>query len=104
MGTDEPIELPDTNRLSELWMFNPSVGGPIVRDKLWFFGSYSQLRADQFVALTYEALDDQGVYEEDLSRQAIDDQDAKDANVRITWQGHPTEQAAVLLQRPAEQP
>ena len=28
------------NRLNELWDVNASLGGPIMRDKLWFFGSY----------------------------------------------------------------
>ncbi|PYQ83729.1 MAG: hypothetical protein DMG03_12560 [Acidobacteria bacterium] len=28
------------NRVKKLWDFNPVVGGPIVQDKLWFFGGF----------------------------------------------------------------
>src|SRR5258705_4799484 len=29
-----------TGSIQQLWDVNPSVGGPIVRDKLWFFGTF----------------------------------------------------------------
>ncbi len=81
--------LPEPNRLKELWSVNPSVGGPIVRDNLWFFGAYTRQKADSFVAF-YEDVDpNAGTYVPDLDRQAFDDQSVHDAAFRLTWQASP---------------
>src|SRR5687767_14888617 len=39
-----------TNSLQKLVEINPSFGGPIVRDKLWFFGTFRYLTSRQSVA------------------------------------------------------
>ena len=39
-----------TNSIKKLWDINPSFGGPIVRDKLWFFGTYRYQVSRQNVA------------------------------------------------------
>ena len=78
--------LPEPNRLKELWSINPSIGGPIVRDRLWFFGSYTRQVADSFVPF-YEDVDPNAtVFTPDLSQQAYDDEDVHDVGVRLTWQ------------------
>ena len=38
------------NSLKKLWDINPSFGGPIVRDRLWFFGTYRYQGNRQYVA------------------------------------------------------
>ena len=38
------------NSIQKLWDINPSFGGPIVRDKLWFFGTYRYQVSRQNVA------------------------------------------------------
>ena len=38
------------NSIQKLWDVNPSFGGPIVRDKLWFFGTYRYQISRQNVA------------------------------------------------------
>jgi carboxypeptidase family protein/TonB-dependent receptor-like protein len=38
------------NRVKKLWDFNPVVGGPIVRDKLWFFGGFRYNGAQSYLA------------------------------------------------------
>jgi Carboxypeptidase regulatory-like domain/TonB-dependent Receptor Plug Domain len=38
------------NRVKKLWDFNPVVGGPIVQDKLWFFGGFRYNGAQSYVA------------------------------------------------------
>ena len=82
----EAAGLPEPNRLKSLWSVNPSLGGPIVRDKLWFFGSYTHQVADSFVAF-YEDVDPNAlVFTPNLDRQAYDDQNVDDAAVRLTWQ------------------
>ena len=78
--------LPDVNRLAELWSVNPSIGGPAVRDNLWFFASYTRQVADSFVAF-YEDVDpNASFFTPDFDRQAVDDQSVTDLAVRLTWQ------------------
>ena len=77
----------DPNRVKELWHFTPSVGGPIVRDKLWFFGAFTRRVTDAWVADTHYDTDvTDNVYIPDFSRQAVDDQRLYDAASRLTWQ------------------
>ncbi|PYR01907.1 MAG: hypothetical protein DMG00_30230, partial [Acidobacteria bacterium] len=38
------------NSVKKLWDFNPVVGGPIVRDKLWFLGGFRYNGAQNYVA------------------------------------------------------
>ena len=77
--------LPEANRLKELWSINPSVGGPIVRDKLWFFGGYTRKIADSYVSF-YEDLDPNASFYTPGPDQGFDDQRLHDAAVRLTWQ------------------
>jgi hypothetical protein len=72
--------------------FNPGVGGPIVRDKFWFFVSGRALFADNFVAGQF-----QNANANDLSQiryvpsdqQAILHQDQKIFQVHLTYQLNP---------------
>jgi hypothetical protein len=79
--------LSEPGKLKALYQINPSVGGPILQDKLWFFGSFTYTRNEQYVAGQFlnanlAAWD----YVPDLSRQAVGEQWARDGAVRITWQ------------------
>jgi len=38
------------NRVKKLWDFNPVLGGPIVQDKLWFFGGFRYNGAQSYLA------------------------------------------------------
>jgi hypothetical protein len=53
--TDELLGLGVRNvdRVSNFFEFNLEQGGPIVRDKLWFFGAYRRARYDKFVPNTF---------------------------------------------------
>ena len=81
------------NRLSELWTVNPSIGGPIVRDKLWFHASFSQVTTDQFQAGVFPDTDPNDLNytpTTDLSdTQSIDDQVLRSVTGRLTWQATP---------------
>ena len=38
------------NRVKQLWDFNPVLGGPLVQDKLWFFGGFRYNGAQSYLA------------------------------------------------------
>jgi carboxypeptidase family protein len=79
--------LGDANRVKTNWEINPSVGGPIRKDKLWFFGTYTPLRIEEYVAGTYVSKSlTSSTYAPDLTQQAVDEQWGRDAAVRLTWQ------------------
>ena len=66
-----------TNSIKKLWDINPSVGGPIVRDKLWFFGTYRYQVSRQNVASMWVNKNAGDAtkwnYDPDKSQQAVDD-------------------------------
>lgn len=77
----------DANRLKSLWSVNPTLGGPIARDKLWFFATYTYSRTDTLVGDSYLNRDVTAWdFVPDLTQQAVDDQYSKDVSTRITWQ------------------
>jgi hypothetical protein len=78
------------NRLKSLWSINPTIGGPIAQNRLWFFGTFTYQVADQYVANSYINKNPTAwLFEPDLTQQAIDDQYARDVSGRVTWQVTP---------------
>ena len=72
--------------------FNPGFGGPIARDKLWFFLSGRKLFADNYVASTFfnQNANDINRYDYVPSPdQAILHQEQTIYQARITWQASP---------------
>jgi hypothetical protein len=79
--------LADPNKLKSLWSVNPTLGGPIAPDKMWFFGTFSYQVADQYVANSYLNTDPTAWdYAPDRTQQAVDDQYSRDVSGRLTWQ------------------
>jgi hypothetical protein len=82
--------LPFANSVRMNGDFNPGVGGPIKRDKVWFYAAGRYLRADNYVAGIYvdTTQDDPNVwaYTPDLTRKAINYGTWKDGQGRVTWQ------------------
>ncbi len=72
------------------WDFNPGVGGPIKRDRLWFFLSGRSQGANfQAPAMFYNANagdPTKWTYEPDFSRPATVEKTWLDAQLRLTWQ------------------
>jgi len=80
--------------------FNPVVGGPIVKDKIWFFGGARYQYTDSFIGGMYYDKDPTDfVFEPDLSRPANADQLSYDVNVNTTWQVSKKNRLNVLLMR-----
>ena len=82
--------LTQVNSLKKAYDVNGSVGGPIVRDKLWFFASARRQVNDTYFAGLYFNLNagdpTKWTYEPDLSRQADTFIIQPDVNGRVTWQ------------------
>ena len=70
--------------------FQATLGGPIVEDKLWFFGAGRYFPNDRTVGGVNFTVDPKAfVYEEDTTRPGVQDTNMKDASFRLTWQASP---------------
>ena len=77
----------------KLWDINPSFGGPIARDRLWFFATYRYQMNRQTVASLWDnrnAGDNtKWTYDPDFSKPSEDDGEWRNHSVRLTWQATP---------------
>lgn len=77
----------------QLWEVNPSFGGPIKRDRLWFFATFRYQRNLQTVASMWDNLNagdnTKWTYAPDFSKQSEDDGEWRNHSVRLTWQVSP---------------
>jgi carboxypeptidase family protein len=73
--------------------FNPAFGGPIVQNKLWFFGAYRRQVAKNWVGGIFDDIswNDPNVHvlNQDTSRRISVDGVWNEANGRLTWQATP---------------
>ncbi|HLG54564.1 MAG TPA: carboxypeptidase regulatory-like domain-containing protein [Vicinamibacterales bacterium] len=73
----------------KLWDVNGSVGGPIVRDKLWFYWTARHTGSRNTVAgifLNRNAGDPTKWTYDPGNVQAVDDNTTKNSSIRLTWQ------------------
>jgi hypothetical protein len=78
---------------------NPSYGGPFVRDRVWFWGSYRNWGTMQTLAGIYYNLTPQGsAYTPDLSRPADSQEFNQNASLRLTWQATPRNKVSAQYQ------
>jgi hypothetical protein len=73
--------------IKKIWDFNPSIGGPIVRDRAWFYATFrhwgvNKTTADSF----YDADPAPFRYQADPSRPGIDDGHIVSRAGRVMWQ------------------
>src|SRR5262245_53899418 len=64
------------NRVQSVYDINGTFGGPIKRDRLWFFSTYRRWSANNFLGNTFTS----------TGEQALDDQHITDATIRLTTQ------------------
>src|SRR5690606_28203524 len=85
--------LPDPNRMKRAYDVNPSIGGPIVAGRVWFFTAARWQENQNYIAGLYYNANagdpSQWLYEEDRSRQAFFSLTQKSVNTRLTWQAAP---------------
>jgi hypothetical protein len=66
--------LTNVSQLTKNYDFNPGVGGPIIRDKMWFYGTFRYLGVNKTVVDSfYDADPSPFRYVADTSRPGIDD-------------------------------
>ena len=77
----------------KLWDVNGSVGGPIVRDRLWFYWTGRHQGTRQLVAGIWANRNagdaTKWTYDPDFGRQANDDGTWKNSSIRLTYQATP---------------
>jgi hypothetical protein len=77
----------------QLYDINPSFGGPIKRDSLWFFGTFRYQRNLQTVASMWDnknaGQNGRWDYDPDFTLPSEDDGEWRNHSVRLTWQATP---------------
>jgi hypothetical protein len=75
-----------TDSLKKLYDINGAIGGPIKRDRLWFYYTSRYFTNEYYMAGQYFAVDPSAfVRTPDLTRQAFAGTWTVDNNVRLTW-------------------
>jgi len=77
----------NASTLPKNWDFNPAFGGPIQKDKLWFFGAYRTWGVHEHPPGAFpdtNALD--FVYTPDKTINAVNETTNQSFDVRLTWQ------------------
>ena len=73
--------------LDKNWTISPSVGGPIVEDRVWFFLTHTSRVANlQAPGLFFSADTSAFVYAPDLNRPGIDESTAREQSINLTLQ------------------
>ncbi len=79
--------LESATELEENWSINPSFGGPIVEDRVWFFVTHSSRVADLVASGLFHAQDPSAfIYEPDFSRPGVDQATAREQSINLTIQ------------------
>lgn len=88
------------NRLLSVYDFSASFGGPLKRDRLWFFGSTREIGSNNAVAGMYINKNagnlNSWTYDPDLTKQAENEQLYRGGNLRLTWQASARNKIAVF--------
>ena len=90
------------DKIDKVWDFTFAIGGPIRKDKLWFFGSARHYGVHAPIADTFYI--PPGATQADCQagrvacEQGIDDQQIKTAMARLTWQVSPRNKFSVYFE------
>ena len=88
------------NKLERSYDWNPSVGGPLVPDRVWYFGSFRYWGTDNLLAgVFYDSNLTDFFYTPDLSRQHVWVESLKNAAGRVTWQASRRNKFQVYVQQ-----
>jgi len=74
------------NRVSRIFDFNPGLGGPILKDKMWFYGTFRRWGVDQTITDSfYNADATHRTYVPNVSEPTLDDNVIKSGAARVTF-------------------
>lgn len=74
------------NRVERIFDFNPGVGGPILKDKIWFFTTFRRWGVDQTITESfYNADPTHRTYVPDINRPTVDDNVIKSGAARVSF-------------------
>lgn len=74
-------------RTDQSWQIAPSLGGPLVRDHLWIYGSYTYRRASFFPSGLFNSQDTSKLrYVPDLDNPTLETSNNYEYTGRLTWQ------------------
>jgi hypothetical protein len=96
-----------TDKISNFYEFNVEEGGPIVKDKLWFFGAFRNAHYDKPIANTFNVPAGANVpayFKQCLAApgtcdQGVSDEKMSNPVVRFTWQMTPRNKFAAYMDR-----
>jgi hypothetical protein len=75
------------NRVERIFDQNFGLGGPVLRDRIWFYGTFRRWGVDQTITDSFYNLDpSHRTYAPDLSRPTVDDNVIKSGAARMTFQ------------------
>jgi hypothetical protein len=91
--------LPNASLIDRIYDFNFAIGGPIRKDKLWFFATARQWSVNAPIAGTFVSDGTPTGFNNCLRaptscKQGVDDQQIRSALVRLTWQVSPRNKLA----------
>jgi hypothetical protein len=86
-----------TNAVRTVYDLGVGVGGPIKRDRIWFFTAHRGWGSEEELAGVYfNRLQGTLFYEPDLERPGYYDNYVRDSNLRLTWQATTKQKVAVF--------
>ncbi len=90
--------------VNQAWDIDPAVGGPLMKDTLWFWASVRGQKTEQTLAGIYFNQTPTGhAYTPDLSRPALSSEKNENVSVRLTWQVSPKNKINLQQQNAGQQ-
>ena len=78
--------LVNVGKVQKIWDVNPTVGGPLWRDKVWFTFTFRHWGSEKTVADSFYDKDPSNRYDPDTSRPGVDDGHIVSRAGRLAWQ------------------
>jgi hypothetical protein len=88
--------LTNVSEIQRIWDVNPSIGGPVFRDRLWFHYTFRHQGVEKTVPDSYfDRNPSPFIYEADTDRKGIDDGHIVSNAVRVSWQASGKDKVSV---------